>query len=87
MAPTKQSIASRRYYVTYFSTEIMLMIMTTMNYSCYFHFITIHISKWKKYHSKEGKVVPVLYSHKKWPGTHWIGDWVGVRAGIDNMEN
>jgi hypothetical protein len=21
------------------------------------------------------------------PGTHWIGDWVGFRTGLDNVEN
>jgi hypothetical protein len=24
-----------------------------------------------------------LYTHGKLPGTHWIGDWVDPRAGLD----
>jgi hypothetical protein len=23
---------------------------------------------------------------EKWPGTHWIGGWVGPRAGLDDVE-
>jgi hypothetical protein len=24
-----------------------------------------------------------LYPRERTPGTHWIGDWVGLRAGLD----
>jgi hypothetical protein len=27
-----------------------------------------------------------LYQEERVPGTHWIGDWVGNRAGLDDME-
>jgi hypothetical protein len=27
-----------------------------------------------------------LYPRGKRPGTHWIGDWVGPRAGLNAME-
>jgi hypothetical protein len=27
-----------------------------------------------------------LYPREKNPGTHWIGGWVNLRAGLDDME-
>jgi hypothetical protein len=28
-----------------------------------------------------------LYSLEKSLGTHWIGDWMGPRTGLDDVEN
>jgi len=30
---------------------------------------------------------PSALAAGKEPGTHWIGDWVGPRAGLDAMQN
>jgi hypothetical protein len=32
--------------------------------------------------SRPGRFIP----EEKAPGTHWIGDWVDPRAGLDDME-
>jgi hypothetical protein len=32
--------------------------------------------------SRHGRITP----GKRAPGTHWIGDWVGPRAGLDDTE-
>jgi hypothetical protein len=33
--------------------------------------------------SRPGRFTP----GERHPGTHWIGDWVDLRAGLDDLEN
>jgi hypothetical protein len=49
---------------------------------CSHIFLTSALVGGEWYASRPGRFIP----WERAPGTHWIGDWVGPRAGLDDVE-